>query len=650
MRRQSAIAYATITDFARLQIASRGYCSALAPAHVQPSSLRTTLSEEADDPGLFGEHSVGLRATSITNRRSNATSFTYDDDCFTATAPGGRDTEYCTDTPGRPETITNDQGTVTELDWNSDNYLTNYRLAAGTADEAETVLTYNRLGDPETITDPNEHVTALSYRYGTEGGPTLDGADDGNAYVSDLQTLRRPNDSEATAPTIGYGLDSAGNVTSQTAGDNDPVEINYPSGSHGLPDYVLDELAHKTSYADYDANGNPRTVIDPRQNADELVDGVPYVGTWRYTYDAVGNLLAVTDPRGSVNAAGEPYTTSFDYDAFDRVVESLTPKCSTCSTPVFIERNSGYDANGNATSSTDGNRKTTTRTFTAMDALATKTSPAVSHDGEGSAAGELAAYDYDARENLTLATSPNGTATETAGDFATAFVYDALDRRVRMTRQSRGSTEVNLITSYAYDLRDNVVGIADPNANAAGGVPEDNASVDTKQRWAYGYDKADNRIDAVEDPDGLALHTHTTYDANDNVASEISPRGMAVTVPPTNAAEFTTTYAYDVRDDVTSITRGGQRTTVYGRYDDGKIRTITSPRGVATADPEDVADDHDYETSYEYDANGDIAKLTLPRAPGQVPTRAATIRYGRNAVGDPIDVKDPRGNDEDESP
>ena len=148
------------------------------------------------------------------------------------------------------------------------------------------------------------------------------------------------------------------------------------------------------------------------------------------------------------------------------------------------------------------------------------------------------------------------------------------------------------MTSYAYDRRDNVVGVADPRSNEAGGVPEANAATDTKQRVAYAYDDADNQVLAVEDPDGLELTTQTGYDANDNVSVVISPRGMQETDPDERAKYFTQ-YTYDSRDKPLTITRGGTRTTAYAYYDDGQVLSVTAPKGVATHDPETAADDHD---------------------------------------------------------
>ncbi|MDA0178749.1 polymorphic toxin-type HINT domain-containing protein [Solirubrobacter phytolaccae] len=624
---------------------------------VDPRGNDTTFTyETAAAPGLAGVKSVGQRATAVTNRRNNATTFNYGtNSCTSATAPGSVDTVYCYDSVGRVQEITDELGTLTELDWSSDNYMSRYKVAANFVDQAaETNITYTRLGDPETITDPLSRVTTLKYRFGTETGPTNGGVDDGTQYVTDLISMRRParaNLQQFALPTVTFGLDNEGNVTSRTYAGLASSETNY--GSYGLVNWEEDEHDNRTSFSAYDANGLPTVVVDPRQNGGET----SYDGTWRYSYDPVGNLLAVIDPRGGTSfAAEQPYTTYFEYDPFDRVIESYAPKCTDpsddedegCPVKTWIRRSTAYDPNGNPTDSTDGRRKVTTRVFTAMDAVSRELTPEVNHYGEEDPAAEETAYEYDARDNLILVTSPEGSQSgSVAGDHATAYEYDPIDRLVIEQRQQRGSVSKDLITSYAYDRRDNVVGIADPRANTSGDAKA-NAADNAKQRWAYGYDLVDNRTDAIENPKtsgGLKLRTYTTYDANDNVASMVTPRGMTPTGLGSNAAEFTTTYVYDVHDDVISTTRGGQRTTAYTRRADGKVTAVISPRGVASTGVEG-----DFQTSYTYDRNGDVATVTLPRAPGQVPARAAKIKYGRNAVGDPIDIKDPRGNDEGGSP
>ena len=70
------------------------------------------------------------------------------------------------------------------------------------------------------------------------------------------------------------------------------------------------------------------------------------------------------------------------------------------------------------------------------------------------------------------------------------------------------------MTSYAYDRRDNVVGVVDPNHNATGGDPDENARWMAKRRYTYAYDRSNRLTSAIEDPGALALRTDFGYDAN----------------------------------------------------------------------------------------------------------------------------------------
>jgi RHS repeat-associated protein len=629
-----------------------------------PENQWTRAAYDASAPGTFGDGSIGRRATSVTTRRDHATTYTYPTaTSFKATAPGDADTTYVTpDATGRTETITNDVGAVTKLSWSADNYLESYERAFGTAQAAKTDIKYHRLGIVEWIRDPLQRVTSFGYEFGTEAGITNAGVDDGKQYVADLKTQRRPRDPAPGAPTITFGLDSRGNVTSRTYAGKPTAQTAYDNW--GQVTWEQDELGNRTNYPDYDANGLPQMVVDPRQQAGETVTGpnntqVAYDGTWRYRYDEVGNLLAVTDPRGGTStAAGQPHTTSFTYDAFDQVLASQTPKCTStstdpvsgCPSPQWIARTSTYDKNGNLASSTDGRGKTTTHWYSAMDQVQWSESPAVAHHGEGAPAREITGYEYDPRENLSKIIAPNGSATGTEiHDYVTIFGYDGANRLTQEIRRSRGSStpcslttpvscDADLVTSYAYDLRDNLVGSADPRTNTAGGAPEANASDPAKQRWSALYDVADNRTDEYVrhkisgvDP----YHSQTTYDVNNNVKEVLSARGTQAGADP---AKFKTVYEYDVRDEVVSVERGGARKMQYVRDAVGDIESVVSPRGSASASLLS-----DFATSYTYNRNRELKSVALPKAPGQRHGEA-TVSYYRDAVGDPVQIIDPRGN------
>lgn len=66
-----------------------------------------------------------------------------------------------------------------------------------------------------------------------------------------------------------------------------------------------------------------------RRTARSAAARYPRGKKWQYRYDAVGNVLSVTDPRGSSTDYGTPYTTSLTYDSFDRLREQHIPKDSS---------------------------------------------------------------------------------------------------------------------------------------------------------------------------------------------------------------------------------------------------------------------------------------------------------------------------------
>src|SRR5205085_2527890 len=81
-----------------------------------------------------------------------------------------------------------------------------------------------------------------------------------------------------------------------------------------------------------------------------------------------------------------------------------------------------------------------------------------------------------------------------------------------------------------------------------------------------------------------------------------------------------------------------QRIASYSRDADGRIRSVTSPRGNATSDP------NDFTTSYGYYADGDLRTIGLPTRGLPHESAIQTIKIRRNEVGDPVAIQDARGN------
>lgn len=568
----------------------------------------------------------------------------------------GHDTVYRTDDRGRLRERTDARGTKTDLAWSTDNNVTKLTQAAGSPDEVVTDMTYdhdgadgNGLLASSTVapgTD-DERRTELEYQFsqGVDALQSEQGLDASKEFVADLTSITKPEGfADGKDPddyTTTFEPDARGNQTARTDPGDNRAETDFDG--RGQVTAERDELGQETTYPSYDPNGMPTEKVDPRGKR------------WRYRYDAVGNLLTATDPRGPADPqAGDAFTTTLTYDALDQLVHEQKPKDSASGD--FIERTMTYDDNGNQTAKVDGNNQTWNTSFTATDKPAETQTPAAKHFGEGDdPAPEVTENRYDEEENLLEEIRPEGVRTERQDDYSTRFSYDEVGEKVAETRRSRDSQadgspkNEDLVTSWAYDRRGNVTGVADPRHNAAGGEPADNASDENTQRLSYGYDRSDNRTSETEDPGGEALRTETAYDLDDNKLSETDPRGTA---EGASRSKFTNRWEYDGRDlttaEIAPLPDGGEARTEHTYRDDGMLASTTTPNGTASAL------DGDFETTYDYFETGELKSRTLPWAQYQyglaqgsdgAVTNPLKVSYAINEVGNPTTITDARGND-----
>ena len=419
----------------------------------------------------------------------------------------------------------------------------------------------------------------------------------------------------------------------------------------------------------------PQIVVSPRGTS---TTGDSNDARWHYSYDELGNVVQVVDPRadnsgvpenGDIPDAddvpesgppitaerdGDPYTTQLSYDAFDRLKREVVPKCSDPSNgcgdvggTAFITRTYDYDANDNMTERVDGAGEAWTSDYSTMDRLASELTPV----------GQRSRYCYDAEEGLVRSVSPRGSArgvscSASARGNATTFELDPVGRRVAEIRESSTSTDDDLITAYAFDDRDNVVGVSLPKNNTSGGdtvapgAAVDRAATEATQRYAMSYDRADQLLATVENPALNATsperaETQFRYDANGNLTREIGPRafeGGAI-----DPADFTTVHEYDGLDRETDVVDPeGNRTSM--EYDAAsRLIAQVRPNGNETSK------DGDYTTRYSYDPEGQLIGRSMPWREGQYgwsdgELKAAQMTMRRDEVGNPISVTDGAGN------
>jgi len=261
-----------------------------------------------------------------------------------------------------------------------------------------------------------------------------------NKYQYDnVYRLIRQTDAEGYR--TGYQYDATNNLISRTDGNGHTEQYEYD----GLDRLIsLTNGEAETTRYQYDPLGNETAMIaadgivtryeyDPLyrlvaviENQNEVGEGTDVNVATSYGYDAVGNLLTITDAEGQV--------TRFTYDGLNRLVQEVNA--------LGKQWDYGYDAVGNRTARVDGNRQRTTYQYYPDDMLQQVTY----HDGS------TVAYQYDESNNRTVMVDHLGT---------TKWQYDALNRLTSQTDPYQRQL------GYGYDAVGNRISLTYPDGNTA---------------------------------------------------------------------------------------------------------------------------------------------------------------------------------------
>ena len=427
-------------------------------------------------------------------------------------------------------------------------------------------------------------------------------------------------------------------------------------------------LLGETLYQNYQYN-QPKTV--------KVKNGSGYQTT-TYTYNAAGQVLTAVDPEGKTttnayNDYGYLIATtdrnggyvSYAYDAKGRVI-TISSANGAGQTPFSVVRYTYDDYGRTATAATDGMDDTVTYEYDWRGLLTKKT--------YGNGAYE--AYTYTTA-GLTL------TARDVEG-VVTTYTYDDMGR-VSTARVGAGSGA--LTTAYAYLGGDGNgvrrVTVTDPEGRATTtwydengrAVRQSGGGVTVAYRYDYmgnqtvvetlggtagnrvvraEYDAVGNRTltAAVAAANRTKLGSHgerlSGYDVTADLTTSSAYDMLGNNTSVTDGRGTTTTYTYDALSRLTGVSQplstGVTATTAYA-YDQsvtgGVANTVTSANGVTTTsvfdrsgrklrdvvtDPDDATES--VTTSYAYDAHGQVTSVT--REDGSV------VRYAYDAVGNVV--------------
>jgi len=378
---------------------------------------------------------------------------------------------------------------------------------------AVTTSSYDPLGRQVSTTDPVSGTSITTYN-ATEQVSAQDPR--GNVTSESYDAVGRLiQANDALTGTVRYDYDAAGNTLAITTGDTlgNVIQVEtrqYDALNRAITDTVTGPGGTpQTTTTRYDPDGNVyqvnqpsgTTTVDTYDLADDLVtsetDGAPVLTPTHqnqsvYRYDAAGNQVETVDPDG------RDTVTTLDGD--NRAVGEVSTTPSVTGTTTMTTT-TGDDPDGNTLAQTvqtrdpAGNVQTSTDTaiYNAADWTVSATDNGVTTQ-----------YGYDAVGQQRTQTYQNGAATATM----------TLDAQGRLTALGDGAGHTD---SFAYNANDQTTAITLPN-----GVAEQ-ASYDANGRltawhdpgpgqnvtYAYDYDAA-SRVTAFTAVSGADTLTYDT--------------------------------------------------------------------------------------------------------------------------------------------
>ncbi|MEU4740444.1 DNRLRE domain-containing protein [Actinosynnema sp. NPDC023658] len=388
-------------------------------------------------------------------------------------SPEGRSWAFGYDSRGNLTSVTDPKGVPTPApdDYRSVYTYDQFGQLQTSVDANENTTTFSEFdptGYPKKTTDPYNNVTTNVYDLRGNVTSVIDALGKASTITYDVfgrpLESRTPKDQSAglfiTTPAPVY--DANDNVTQSTS----------PTGAVSTATYDnADQLLATTAPKDtptgperkvgftYDKVGNLKTETQPlgnltptdpndyvtRYDYDELYQLIAATDAANskitYTYDRVGNMITVVDPRKNATADTADYTTKFAYDLNHRAVDTT----DAAGKVVHV----GFDKDGNVTTKRDQENNTTTLVY---DERAKLVEARVPHK---QGVTRVTKFEYDEVGNSTRVISPRGVeTTDDPDDFVAQTAYDKLNRPIeKLTPFDKDDTRHKTAdkTTYTYD-------------------------------------------------------------------------------------------------------------------------------------------------------------------------------------------------------
>lgn len=435
---------------------------------------RTFQQTNSFDVGDTLDYDLYRKSTRVTDARGYVREYFYNDN--------GRMTQL-KEPDGAVLLFENQNDAIRSKKYDALGYATTYsyrldRAFTGTSDQFGNVTreqdALNRTVDLSY--GPLDQVATTKDKRGTTSTTTFATSTSGCDYT------HRPKETRLSA------LSGSSNVLLASLCWNGNATLNYSR-------QYLDATRYRETRLTYEAGSNGLNV------SQEQIVGMPsgITVTRTTTWDSLGRKKTETLKRRTspTNAALIDLTTSYDYDALDRIVKATDP--------LGNEAINSFDANGQLWKVTHRYkngasydvRDVVTRTFDAADRVKTET------DAEGN----TTSYSYDDAGNVIAVLDAEG--------HTTRFEVDAMNRRTAVIDATGYRTETS------YTLRGDVIGIKNANDEQVSfeidALGRKTAAIDAKgYRSEFAYDENGNLSCAIDANAQAGLQPKNTFGCSES--------------------------------------------------------------------------------------------------------------------------------------
>ncbi|MFQ5711397.1 MAG: RHS repeat-associated core domain-containing protein [Candidatus Geothermarchaeales archaeon] len=378
----------------------------------------------------------------------------------------------------------------------------------------ELKYSYEENGNLKSVTDAQGLVTTYTY--------------DSNHQ---LEEVKYPD--KTTVTTL---YDEMGRITTRTVTNAKGQAIQIKFDRRGRPVEGRDPLGNNASFI-YDTRGN-------------LVQAKYPSGTTSYTYDSLGRIVEVTDPRGG--------TTRYSYDTFNHLSRVVDPAGS------MVQY--GYDSMGRLVNITNARGYSTTFGYDGEGRLQKETDPL----------GHSTTYTYDSRGYLLERTSPDGR--------QALYAYDNSGHLIQM--RCTDGTE----TTYSYDADGLLSGVSFNGGRISYRYDEFGRVVEVQ----YGYSQTGSIQYSYDDKGNLRS---VVYPSGEKVLYEYDEADLLTKITLPSGKEIFHTYDKAGRPQTTTLPNGVKISHDFDASDRLTSITYENHRGKLLA------------YSYNLDSAGNVVKM-----------------------------------------